>query len=134
MNYIEALQKLMNGEKVRHKNWDENDYIRIVEGDIHTDYGEKTDLTICDLEDLTEDSWEIYQTEEEKLIEAGKRWELYKTCVDITCDGCRHLNSDLHRLCHELGRENLMSMIANNNLKDKEVDELYKALKGELDA
>lgn len=130
MNYIEALQELINGEKIRHKNWDEDDYIRIIKGDIYTDYGEKTDLTICDLEDLTEDSWEIYQTEEERLIQAGKRWELYITCANVSCGGCRH---DLNKCCQKIGKDTLANMLTDNTVSDDEVDKLYKALKGEKD-
>lgn len=132
MTYIEALQELMNGEKIRHKNWDEDDYIRIIKGDIYTDYGEKTDLTICDLEDLTEDMWEIYQTEEENLIQAGKRWELYNVCYSINCNACMQHKPQLYKSCKKLESEILlMTVLRENRISNKEVDELYNALKDE---
>lgn len=131
MTCIEALQELINGEKIRHKNWDEDDYIRIIKGDIYTDYGEKTDLTICDLEDLTEDSWEIYQTEEEKLIQAGKRWKIVTACFRYkSCVECERNQKELHKVCHKQTYGTLRDKV--NKISDNEVNKLYNILKGEI--
>lgn len=138
MNYIEALQALICGKKVREKCWGKDEYVYLKQGDITTNYGDRIDLTICDLEDLTEDSWEIYQTEEERLIQAGKRWELYITCANVSCgvscDTCMRHNLSLYRYCQKIGRDTLVDMLADNRLTDNEVDKLYNALKGEIDA
>ena len=130
MTYIEALQELMNGKKIRHKNWDKDEYVHLVKGAICTDYRGIIELSICDLEDLTEDMWEIYQTEEDKLIQAGKRWELYITCANTSCGGCRH---NLNKCCQKIGNDTLANMLTDNTISDDEVDKLYKALKGEKD-
>lgn len=131
MNYIEALQQLVDGKKIREKNWDKGEYVCIEDNLIVTDCGDVTDLVIDDVEDITKDNWEIYQTEEDKLIQAGKRWELYITCANVSCGGCRH---DLNKCCQKIGNDTLANMLTDNTVSDDEVDKLYKALKGEKDA
>ena len=132
MTYIEALQALMNGEKIRHKNWDKDEYVHLVKGAICTDYRGIIELSICDLEDLTEDNWEIYQTEEEKLIQAGKRWEIWNTCCSTEgCENCESENKELYKFCqYRVGTFNRILTNASND----EVDKLYDAVKGEIDA
>ena len=132
MTYIEALQELMNGKKIRHKNWDKDEYVHLVKGAICTDYRGIIELSICDLEDLIEDMWEIYQTEEEKLIQAGKRWELYNVCYSINCNACMQHKPQLYKSCKKLESEILlMTVLQKNRISNKEVDELYNALKDE---
>lgn len=131
MNYIEALQALVDGKKIREKNWDKGEYVYIEDNLIVTDCGDVIDLVVDDLEDITKDNWEIYQTEKDKLIQAGKRWELYITCANTSCGGCRH---NLNKCCQKIGNDTLANMLTDNTISDDEVDKLYKALKGELDA
>lgn len=130
MNYIEALQTLVDGKKIRHKSWDKGEYAYIRECLILTNVGTTRTFSTNCLPEITDDSWELYQTEEDKLIQAGKRWELYITCANTSCGGCRH---NLNKCCQKIGNDTLANMLTDNTISDDEVDKLYKALKGEKD-
>lgn len=130
MNYIEALQALKDGKKIRKNSWGKNDYVYIRECLILTNDGTTMELTTNCLAEITDDRWELYQTEEDRLIQAGKRWELYITCANVSCGGCRH---DLNKCCQKIGNDTLANMLTDNTILDDEVDKLYKALKGEKD-
>lgn len=134
MNYIEALQQLVDGKKIREKNWDKGEYVYILEDLILSEIGSPMDLTIDDIADITNDNWELYQAKENKLITDGKRWGLYDACCGVSCDTCMRHNLSLYRYCQKIGRDTLVDMLADNRLTDNEVDKLYNALKGELDA
>lgn len=132
MNYIEALQQLVDGKRIREKSWNKGEYVYIsYDDEICASVGSKINIDISDRKSMTEDRWEVCKTEAEELIQAGKKWKLYKACINTSCDTCRRRSRDLNKRCQELGRENLASMIVNNNITDDEVDKLYKALKGE---
>lgn len=134
MNYIEALQALMDGKKIRHKNWDKDDYVHLVKGTICTDYRGRIELSICDLEDLTEDNWEIYQTEEDRLIRNGKRWEMYNICYNINCERCKLYKPKLYKCCKKIDDETLlMTLLENNRIPDDEVDKIYNTIKDEIE-
>ena len=130
MNYIEALQALKDGKKIRKNSWGKNDYVYIRECLILTNDGTTMELTTDCLSEITDDRWELYQTEEDRLIRNGKRWELYITCANVSCGGCRH---DLNKCCQKIGKDTLANMLTDNTISDDEVDKLYKALKGEKD-
>lgn len=49
MNYIEALQRLVVGKKIREKNWDKGEYVYILEDLILSEIGSPMDLTIDDI-------------------------------------------------------------------------------------
>lgn len=132
MNYIEALQALVDGKKIREKNWGKGEYVYIEDNLIVTDCSDVIDLVVDDLEDITKDNWEIYQTEKEKLITNGKRWSIYRTCTGLSCSKCRENKPNLRKMCDEINNGALNSKVCN--MPDDEVDKLYKALKGELDA
>lgn len=136
MNYIEALQALVDGKKIREKEWREDDYVRIENGSIVNDCGDNTDLVIYDTDDITEDNWEIYQTEEDKLIADGKRFKVFRECKGHSCQRCSAMNPCLYKNCEELGFEHLLlGIIADDNeVTDADIDKLYNAVKGELDA
>ena len=131
MNYIEALQALVDGKKIKKKDWADQEYYFIADNKIYNSLGMECFLSINDEEELTEDTWEIYMDERDKLIQAGKRWELYITCANTSCDGCRH---NLNKCCQKIGNDTLANMLTDNTISDDEVDKLYNALKGELDA
>ena len=132
MTYIEALQALVDGKKIREKNWDKGEYVYIEDNLIVTDCGDVIDLVVDDLEDITKDNWEIYQTEKEKLITNGKRWELYNVCYSINCNACMQHKPQLYKSCKKLESEILlMTVLQENRISNKEVDELYNALKDE---
>ena len=132
MNYIEALQALVDGKKIREKNWDKGKYVYIEDYFIVTGCGDVIDLVVDDLEDITKDNWELYQTEKDKLIQAGKRWEIWKTCCSTDgCGNCESKNKELYKFCqYRVGTFNQII----TNASDDEVDKLYNAVKGELDA
>lgn len=132
MNYIEALQSLVEGKKIREKTWDKGKYVYIENNLIFTDCDDVIDLVVDDLEDITKDKWELYQTEEDKLIQAGKRWEIWKTCTGLTCSKCRENKPNLRKMCDEINNGALNSNLCN--MPDDDVDKLYNAVKGEIDA
>ena len=134
MNYIEALQALICGKKVREKCWDKDEYVYLKQGDITTNYGDRIELAAWDIYDITNDNWGLYQAKENKLITDGKRWGLYDACCGVSCDTCMRHNLSLYRYCQKTGRDTLVDMLADNRLTDNEVDKFYKALKGEIDA
>ena len=132
MNYIEALQALVEGKKIREKNWDKGEYVYTEDNLIVTDCGDVIDLVVEDLEDITKDNWELYQTEEDKLTQAGKRWEIWTMCCSTKgCENCESENKELYKFCqYRVGTFNEIL----TNATDDEVDKLYNAVKGELDA
>lgn len=135
MNYIEALQALVDGKKIKEKNWDKGEYVYIEDNLIVTDCGDVTDLVVDDLEDITKDNWEIYQTEEERLIADGKRFSVFRKCKGHSCQRCSAMNPCLYKTCEELGFKHLLlGIIADDDVTDADIDKLYNAVKGELDA
>lgn len=135
MNYIEALQALVDGKKIREKNWDKGEYVYIEDNLIVTDCSDVIDLVVDDLEDITKDNWEIYQTEEERLIADGKRFSVFRKCKGHSCQRCSAMNPCLYKTCEELGFKHLLlGIIADDDVTDADIDKLYNAVKGELDA
>ena len=136
MNYIEALQALVDGKKIREKNWDKGKYVYIEDNLIVTDCSDVVDLVVDDLEDITKDNWEIYQTEEERLIADGKRFSVFRKCKGPSCQRCSAMNPCLYKTCEELGFKHLLlGIIADDDdVTDADIDKLYNAVKGELDA
>lgn len=135
MNYIEALQALVDGKKIREKNWDKGEYVYIEDNLIVTDCSDVIDLVVDDLEDITKDNWEIYQTEEERLIADGKRFSVFRKCKGHSCQRCSAMNPCLYKTCEELGFKHLLlGIIADDDVTDADIDKLYNTVKGELDA
>lgn len=135
MNYIEALQALVDGKKIREKNWDKGKYVYIEDNLIVTDCGDVIELVVDVLEDITKDNWEIYQTEEERLIADGKRFSVFRKCKGHSCQRCSAMNPCLYKTCEELGFKHLLlGIIADDDVTDADIDKLYNAVKGELDA
>lgn len=134
MIYIEALQALVCGKKIREKRWDKDEYVYLKQGKITNNYGVRMELAVGNIYDILDDNWELYQAKENKLITDGKRWELYSACCGVSCDTCMRHNLNLYRHCQKIGRDTLVDMLADNRLSDDEVDKLYDAVKGEIDA
>lgn len=129
MNYIEALQRLVDGKRIRGKNWGKKEYVYLREGNITTDYGEKVNSTIYDAKDILCDSWEIYETEEERLIQNGKRCYLQNFCSKIDCEICERDYEDLYNICHKNEKEiNCCSLF--KNISDDEINKIYKRMRG----
>lgn len=131
MNYIEACKALVDGERVRKKSWDKGDYIYFKNDNLYARDGYEIDITISDKREMDADSWEIYQTEEEKLIQAGKRWMIVTACFRCkSCTECDREQKELHKVCHRQTYGTLRDKI--NKLSDSEVNKLYNTLKGEI--
>ena len=132
MNYIEALQALVDGKKIKKKDWTDQEYYFIADNKIYNSLGMECFLSINDEEELTEDTWEIYMDERDKLIQAGKRWEIWNTCCSTEgCENCESENKELYKFCqYRVGTFNRILTNASND----EVDKLYDAVKGEIDA
>lgn len=132
MNYIEALQALVDGKKIKKKDWAEQEYYFIADNKIYNSLGMECSLTIDDEEELTEDTWEIYMDERDKLIQAGKRWRLIQACTDGGgCEKCERTRKELYKFCKLSMRPFYGALL---EISDDEVDELYNAVKGEIDA
>ena len=131
MNYIEALQALICGKKVREKRWDKDEYVYLKQCDITTNYGDRMELAAWDIYDITNDNWELYQAKENKLITDGKRWKILRACEMCGCENCERKQEELYKFCQRrVGSFDEIIIRAS----DDEVDKLYNAVKGELDA
>ena len=132
MNYIEALQRLVDGKKIKKKDWADQEYYFIADNKIYNSLGMECFLSIKDEEELTEDTWEIYMDERDKLITDGKRWRLIKACTDGGgCEKCERTRKELYKFC-ELGMRPFYRTLSE--ITDDKVNKLYEKVKGELDA
>lgn len=135
MNYIEALQALVDGKRVKEDCWDGSDYMYLKNGEILTAYGNRMTISISYEDDITNDRYEVYQTEEEKLITDGKRFSVFRKCKGHSCQRCSAMNPCLYKTCEELGFKHLLlGIIADDDVTDADIDKLYNAVKGEIDA
>lgn len=133
MNYIEALQALVDGKKIRHKSWGKDAYRFIGADDkFYNNIEVQTPSMIYNKNEILSDSWEIYQTEEERLITDGKRWRLIKACTDGGgCEKCERTRKELYKFCKLSMRPFYGALL---EITDNKVNELYEKVKGELDA
>ena len=132
MNYIEALQALVDGKKIKKKDWADQEYYFIADNKIYNSLGMECFLSINDEEELTEDTWEIYMDERDKLITDGKRWRLIQACTDGGgCEKCERTRKELYKFC-ELSMRPFYGALLE--ITDNKVNELYEKVKGELDA
>ena len=132
MNYIEALQALVDGKKIKKKDWADQEYYFIADNKIYNSLGMECFLSIKDEEELTEDTWEIYMDERDKLITDGKRWRLIKACTDGGgCEKCERTRKELYKFCKLSMRPFYGALL---EITDNKVNELYEKVKGEIDA
>lgn len=132
MNYIEALQALVDGKKIKKKDWADQEYYFIADNKIYNSLGMECFLSINDEEELTEDTWEIYMDERDKLITDGKRWRLIQACTDGGgCEKCERTRKELYKFCELSMRPFYRALL---EITDNKVNELYEKVKGELDA
>ena len=132
MNYIEALQALVDGKKIKKKDWADQEYYFIADNKIYNSLGMECFLSINDEEELTEDTWEIYMDERDKLIADGKRWRLIKACTDGGgCEKCERTRKELYKFCELSMRPFYRALL---EITDDKVNKLYEKVKGELDA
>lgn len=134
MNYIEALQRLVDGKKIKKKDWADQEYYFIADNKIYNSLGMECFLSINDEEELTEDTWEIYMDERDKLITDGKRWRLLQACTDSGgCENCERKQEELYKFCQRrIGSFDEIII----RVSDDEVNSIYNLLKikSELDA
>lgn len=132
MNYIEALQTLVDGKKIKKKDWADQEYYFIADNKIYNSLGMECFLSINDEEELTEDTWEIYMDERDKLITDGKRWRLIQACTDGGgCEKCERTRKELYKFCELSMRPFYRTLL---EITDDKVNKLYEKVKGELDA
>ena len=130
MNYIEALQALVDGKKIKKKDWADQEYYFIADNKIYNSLGMECFLSINDEEELTEDTWEIYMDERDKLITDGKRWRLIKACTDGGgCEKCERTRKELYKFCKLSMRPFYGALL---EITDNKVNELYEKVKGEI--
>lgn len=134
MNYIEALQALVDGKKIRHKSWGKDAYRFIGADDkLYSDIEAQTSFMIYNKNEILSDSWEIYQTEEERLITDGKRWKILRACEMCGCENCERKQEELYKFCQRrIGSFDEILI----RVSDDEVNSIYNLLKikGEIDA
>lgn len=133
MNYIEALQRLVDGKKIKKKDWADQEYYFIADNKIYNSLGMECFLSINDEEELTEDTWEIYMDERDKLITDGKRWKILRACEMCGCENCERKQEELYKFCQRrIGSFDEIII----RVSDDEVNSIYNLLKikGELDA
>ena len=133
MNYIEALQRLVDGKKIKKKDWADQEYYFIADNKIYNSLGMECFLSINDEEELTEDTWEIYMDERDKLIIDGKRWKILRACEMCSCENCERKQEELYKFCQRrIGSFDEIII----RVSDDEVNSIYNLLKikGELDA
>ena len=133
MNYIEALQALVDGKKIKKKDWTDQEYYFIADNKIYNSLGMECFLSINDEEELTEDTWEIYMDERDKLIADGKRWKILRACEMCGCENCERKQEELYKFCQRrIGSFDKIII----RVSDDEVNSIYNLLKikGELDA
>ena len=133
MNYIEALQRLVDGKKIKKKDWADQEYYFIADNKIYNSLGMECFLSINDEEELTEDTWEIYMDERDKLIADGKRWKILRACEMCGCENCERKQEELYKFCQRrIGSFDEILI----RVSDDEVNSIYNLLKikGELDA
>lgn len=135
MNYIEALQQLVDGKRIREKSWNKGEYVYIsYDDEICASVGSEINIDISDRKSMTEDRWEVCKTEAEELIQGGKCWKLHQACKGFSCHNCSIHRPNLYKEC-----EKLSDKLGNHSLStklplmsDDEVDKLYKMVKGEI--
>ena len=133
MNYIEALKALVDGKKIKKKDWADQEYYFIADNKIYNSLGMECFLSINDEEELTEDTWEIYMDERDKLIADGKRWKILRACEICGCENCERKQEELYKFCQRrIGSFDEILI----RVSDDEVNSIYNLLKikGELDA
>ena len=135
MNYIEALQQLVDGKRIREKTWNKGEYVYIsYDDEICASVGSEINIDISDRKSITEDRWEVCKTESEELIQGGKCWKLYQACKEFNCSNCSIHRPNLYKECNELNNKlgNHSLLIKVSIMSDDEVDKLYEKVKGEI--
>ena len=130
MNLNEAVEKLKKGYKIRRKNWIDIDYYIEVtnNGQIVDNNGLYRSIGIVSLSDLTEDAWELFKTEDDKLKYKGKKYAIYEACSNMSsCNKCKDTYKDIHKNCIESNcRINIRHL---NSLSEDLIEKMYENVK-----
>lgn len=127
MNFIEALQELVKGKKIRKRCWDKEQYLQIVDdiGYIKDEDNDiPTPIRIYNLDDLRADNWELYKEcclKEQTNLESIK-FKMVRYCIETPdCQAC-----SIHDDCSK--KEVLYESMLDDWTK-KEIIDAYKKLK-----
>lgn len=135
MNLLEAMQAVLNGERVRRKNWDESRYIKL-DADSKRLVDEKERFTNMvhpvagagAIEAMLGEEWEIYNVGD-TLTFKGKILDITRYCECHNCTGCLispmcefSQHSDL------IMADFLMDVEDYNDLDEKKIDAMYRVI------
>ena len=144
MNVLEAIEKMKEGYKITKANngwyecyafYDEDyDKFYLYDEENNSDSPltvyEFTDLDSHDnAEDLLDLDYEIYESEDDKLIRKGKLLD-----IAIFCDNFSFMNNNceescpLRMFCPQVGNVKRMIM-GNEKIKNSDIEAMYKAIK-----
>lgn len=123
MTLIDALKKLKNGKKIRHKKWNEKYYFYAnKEGCIYDSCGRFKEIMINEINDFTDDNWEIYdeKTLKEKMFDLSSYCFWFKS-AEGGCQLCsikeecleNKYSIDLHTQLLLEGNRNLSEELIN---------------------
>lgn len=122
MNLIEALEELKKGKRIKRNCWSDE---RFIEFDKKYGYlvdekgNRKGGIEFRDKIDITHNGWEVYMSEEEKLILKGKRLTIAEECkllsTEDACEDCCYITDicDCYKsmpkdsLCKEWSQEDI---------------------------
>ena len=135
MNLLEAMQAVLNGERVRRKHWDERRYI-VLDADSKRLVDEEGRFTNIlhpvagagAMEGVLAEEWEIYNAGN-TLTFRGKVLDIVKYC------GCHHCGNCLISPMCEFAKERdlfmgdfLISTDNYNDLDEKKIDAMYNLI------
>lgn len=143
MNILEAIAAMREGKKVKGKEWfdgyycfydneDDNFFLN----DPETEYikvltvEEFTDLfSFNSVEKLESLEYEIYESEEDKLIKKGKLLDIAMFCDELSFinNKCEE-SCPIRMFCPQVGNVKRMIM-GNEKIKNSDIEAMYKAIK-----
>ena len=143
MNILEAIAVMREGKKVKGKEWfdgyycfydneDDNFFLN----DPKTEYikvltvEEFTDLfSFNSVEKLESLEYEIYESEEDKLIKKGKLLDIAMFCDELSFinNNCEE-SCPIRMFCPQVGNVKRMIM-GNEKIKNSDIEAMYKAIK-----
>lgn len=134
MNLLEAIQAVLNGERVRRKNWDESRYIMLDDSNrIVDEKGRNTNILhpivgAGAMEAVIAEKWEIYNVGN-TLTFKGKILDITRYCECHNCTSCLispmcefSQHSDL------IMADFLMDVEDYNDLDEKKIEAMHRVI------
>lgn len=128
MNFIEAMESLKSGEKIRNSNWTKDNYIELGDdGFFIKNKREYKCIWLAGIKDLDDDNWEIYKPK----ISDKEQWNLDAMKFRII-NACRNNVADCYccpmyeNICENKSEPNKGYF---DDWAKKEIIEAYKLLK-----